>query len=95
MKRKNLECVLTYDLLPEDGEPQPGEILVSRGAKGFGSAYLILNAKIMSARPGSARVWIRWRLKCHRISLEEGLCLGHRWTLFWYPRKRRADATAL
>ncbi|MGE3267102.1 MAG: hypothetical protein AB7P40_00030 [Chloroflexota bacterium] len=70
----------------QEPPPSDGDILVTEGAKGYGTAYVILDARLMarSAVPG------RYALTCRVLGPAASVDLtGERVLVIrWYPRNR-------
>jgi hypothetical protein len=96
MKRKRSECQLFIDLPHSAGKPQVGHVIVSRGIRGFGTAYLIL--KIREVRRRKASMLARFQMFCARVSMKDlqmdGVSDQKLWLMKWYKRDPKPRSQA-
>jgi hypothetical protein len=83
MRRKREECGLFIDLPHRSNQPQVGDCLISRGVRGYGTAYLVLRVRKVKRRKASTLA--RYSLRCARVALEDTLNL-QTFMFTWYKR---------
>src|SRR5262245_4424753 len=83
---KNLNCTLSLDIPPEAGSPATGDFIVTEGAKGVGSAYLILSVRKVERRTPAREN--RFKMQCQRGTVDDtrGATV---WVMRWYSRDRK------
>jgi len=87
----NLTRRLTMDLWPDEGPPQPGDVLLTIGKRGPGTAYLLERVRLMNRR--QHHFIKRWVLEVKILARgkETGEYRGQErvWEFGWYPRKKK------
>ena len=81
--------IVPFDLgLSDMPPPEPGDVVVSEGRRGYGTAYLVTQARLM-ARSAHPR---RYALRCVVLGPAESAPIGadaRIFSLVWYRRDRK------
>ena len=77
---------ITFDNHDEKGKPKIGDYMVSIGARGIGSAYLVLGVRPSARRPRRSYLMVQ-----REEATPEVIELA-RWWFSWYGRKKRPVA---
>jgi len=83
--RRSPNCSLYIDIPHRAGPVRVGHVVVTRGIRGFGSAYLVLNVRQVKRRQASTLA--RFQMRCARIDVND-VPDTQVWVMHWYPRDR-------
>ena len=80
------QCGLYLDLPFQDGAPRIGDILLSRGVRGYGSAYLVL--KVRQVRRRRSTKLARFQMGCRRVEVRDAV-QARTIEFKWYSRSAK------